>query len=119
MGKNALTNITLSKENLKRIFEQENEGKQVRGKLNYPIEQEIVGIANLVKERNQDKDKKISGLKTSDGNICNDFTGIHKTITDFYQNLFTLEPHNPLKRSELLQYIKTEIKRETNKFLEV
>lgn len=57
-------------------------------------------------------------LKDEEGNIKNQNKDIKQVVTNFYQKLFYLEPHNPEKRSDILESIQRTITKEENKLLE-
>ncbi|KAI9559441.1 pol-like protein [Daphnia sinensis] len=101
-GKN-LDDYYLFKSKLKEIHKVEENGKQVRGKLNYLINNEISTVANLIKEKNNGESRTIKNLE----NNGTQNEGIHKIIHDFYEELYTLKPHSKDQRWEVLENIQS------------
>jgi hypothetical protein len=109
-GKKEMDEYYYLKNKLKAIHKKEEEGKQVRGKLNYPVNNEICTIANLIKEKSNGENRKIEKLEEN-GKLNPD---VHKVIHSFYNNLYSLNNHDPLKRNEILEYIGKMINTEMN-----
>jgi hypothetical protein len=109
-GKKEMDEYYYFKNKLKAIHKKEEEGKQIRGKLNYPVNNEICTIANLIKEKSNGENRKIEKLEEN-GKLNPD---VHKVIHSFYNNLYSLNNHDPLKRNEILEYIGKMINTEMN-----
>lgn len=112
-GHNKLDEYYYFKNKLKNIHKKEEEGKQIRGKLNYPVNNEICTVANLIKEKSNGENRRIEELEEN-GTVNPD---VHKVIHSFYKNLYSLNNHDPLKRNEILEYIDKIINTEMNEKL--
>jgi hypothetical protein len=109
-GKKEMDENCYFKNELKAIHKKEEEGKQIRGKLNYPVNNEICTIANLIKEKSNGENKRIEKLEEN-GKLNPD---VHKVIHSFYNNLYSLNNHDPLKRNGILEYVGKIINTEMN-----
>ncbi len=104
-GKNYLQEYYYFKDKLKCIFNEELEGRKLRGKLNFPLDQELVGIANLVKEKNKRENRYIENLKTNNNETKSKTEDILKIVENFYNSLYKLDPHDSTQRNILLEHI--------------
>ena len=102
---------------MRNYFKIKNQGKKIRGKLDKEINNEVTGVANLIKQKNKGDEKNIEILEKTDGTITRSEKEIEETIAKFYQELFSLQNNNPEKKTQILGKIKPVITLEENKLL--
>ncbi len=105
------------KQKIKNILEEEERGKKVRGRLDTNIDSEITGVANLIKERKRGEEKQIRKMNDANQEPKIDPREIRNIINNFYQNLYTLSPHENEARNEVLQLINPVITKEQNEII--
>jgi hypothetical protein len=88
------------------INEKKEEGKQIRGKLNYPVNNEIGTIAALVKEKSNGESRRNEELE--DKGTCN--PDVHKMTN-------VKNDHDPVEKNCILKNIEQMITKEMNENL--
>lgn len=112
-GRKDLEDFYFFKNKLKNIQKIEEEGRQIRGKLHYPVNNELNTVANLIREKVNGEGKRIDTLESNGTNNPD----IHQVINSFYQELYTLKTHNVEQRKNILENIDLILTKEKNQQL--
>lgn len=100
------------KNRLKFLHMKTEEGKKLGGKLNHPVQNETVSVANLIKEKVNGESRRIDSLENN--GIGTDNPDVHQTIQTFYEELYTLKSHDVTTRNKILNNIHKTITEEMN-----
>ncbi|KZS03340.1 Uncharacterized protein APZ42_033958, partial [Daphnia magna] len=111
-GQNNFDDYYFIKNILKNIYLKDEEGKKIRGKLNYFIGNETVSVAKLIKEKTNGENRTITELEENDTGTKN--PDVHQTIFLFYERLYSLCNHNPVKRQEFLNNLSVRVSQDMN-----
>jgi exonuclease III len=111
-GKN-LDDYYFFKNKLKEMHKVEEEGKQIRGKLNHSVNNEVSTVANLIKEKTNGENRIIKRLESN----ATHNPEIHEIIHDFYKELYTLKTHDKEQRATILENIDPILTNEMNQQL--
>ena len=102
---------------MRNYFTFKSKGNIVRGKLKQEINNEVAEVANLVNEIQKGTSKNIIALEKTDGIVTRDKNEIKNIINKYYQDLFTVQNHNPEKRTQILERINSVITCKENDIL--
>ena len=111
-GENNFEDYYYFKNFLKSMYIKEEEGKKIRGKLNYFIGNETSGVANLIKEKTNGENRILTELEDNEAGTEN--PDVHQTIYLFYKKLYSLSDHNPMKRHEIIENSNAQVTHDMN-----